>query len=307
MAPKRTAKALADSLPAAEIKRLKAALKYRQGEEGVSDLAKAYEEGSREQKREILERYCEDKSLKWRFDLTRSTINASSSTSRLTTQWLTSSAIAQAEGLDIGKEEDKKMLEILLEDYESRDHTNAKLAAMGVKQYKQKVETELTDESESKLVQFQGQVTGQDKGEKKAPKKSGDPQSDATAGSAPISVSWKVAVTKVKKECATLVRRANQVLSNTHRLKHEVTDGNKTTLREGMRLCQAAVDALEDHMPKVEENETSHGTLKTMQKQMTETLDTFIELLQTALPKAVPKGKGKGRGEEKAENGNESK
>ena len=73
MAPKAKGKARPDSLPVAEIKRLKSALKYRQGDPEIQAVNDAYDKGTTAEKRDILNRYLADKTFSWKSQMAQST------------------------------------------------------------------------------------------------------------------------------------------------------------------------------------------------------------------------------------------
>ena len=61
-----------DSLPREDVKKLTSALKYRENDPGA-DLRRCYQEGSNSEKREMLQKYLQDKSFKWRCDVIEKT------------------------------------------------------------------------------------------------------------------------------------------------------------------------------------------------------------------------------------------
>ena len=71
MGPKNTAgrKPKEDSLPAGDVKKLMSALKYREQDPSVAELRRCYQEGSNAEKRDMIQKYLADKSLKWRFEV----------------------------------------------------------------------------------------------------------------------------------------------------------------------------------------------------------------------------------------------
>ena len=291
MAPKR--KTVGDTLPVKEIKRLKAALQYKKekGEDGVDELAVLYEKGSKEEKRHILEKYMEDTSLKWRFELTKATVHADSSTSRSKAKWVTKKCIAQAEGLNIDKEEDAEELQILLKQYEERPHEIEELAKKGVKQYRVLKEAEIKDEVESHVVQYQGAVTGADK---KSPTEKPQPKAKGEA-TVEVTVAWKVALNNAKKEGQQHLKKVSQLLAAVQKCRKDISSEHKSDLKEGMRLCEEASDSLEEFMKRVEESEKGHQDLSMLNKQMGDTLECFVELLEKTLPRALPKAKAKAK------------
>ena len=292
MAPKRGSKQKQpeDTLPKPEIKRLKAALKYKENEDGIEELSQAYENADKKGKREILAKFAEDSKLRWRFDFIKSTSHSSSSCDRTQKMWLTAKAIAMKEGLNVELQEDKRQLDVLLATMEVRDHEVEELREMGIKQYRVRQSMELEDEREKHDVTFKGLVSGADAVAKKA----SCPKAKAR-GKAPeevaLEVSWKVAIAKTSKECQALLKKVNSLVSAAHRFKSSVTEGNKGSVRESIRLVQAASDALEDLLGKEEETEEHHMILQKMQKQMSECFDAFTDLLAHAMPKALPKKK----------------
>ena len=86
-------------MPTAEIKKLKSALKARQGQEGIDELSKAYSEGTTEKKREILNKYIEDRTLSFRFEVAQETEFSKTESSITTGRWMTLKQIAQREGM----------------------------------------------------------------------------------------------------------------------------------------------------------------------------------------------------------------
>ena len=134
-----------DSLPRDDVKKLMSALKYRENDPGVADLCRCYHEGSNNEKHEMLQKYLQDKSLKWSFDVRDKTEFKKTDTDRSMYEWMTEAAIAAKEGLDRQQEEDKKVLAVILKQYEQRPHENAELAAMNMKQYKVLKEQKILD------------------------------------------------------------------------------------------------------------------------------------------------------------------
>ena len=294
MAPKRGSKQKQgeDTLPKPEIKRLKAALKYKENEDGIEELSQAYENADKKGKREILAKFAEDSKLRWRFDFIKSTSHTSSSCDRTQKMWLTAKAIAMKEGLNVELPEDKRQLDVLLATMEMRDHEVEELREMGIKQYRVRESLELEDETAKEEVTFKGMVSGAD-AVKKKPSTGAKAKAAAKSarGETEVQVSWKVAIGKVSKDCNALLRKVNSLISAAQRFKASVAEANKEPVRQSIRMIQSASDALEDLLDKEEETEEHHELLLRMHKQMSDSFDAFSELLAHAMPKALPKKK----------------
>ena len=229
MAPKR--QKAQDNLPLAEMKRLKAALAYRSAQEGVAELAQAYRDADIKGKREILERYAEQPDLKWSVQYKRKNEHSNIESSTSAHQWLTEKAIAQQEGLNMEKEEDKQHLKLLLQSMQVRDHEVATLAERGVKQYRKKTEVTTTQESHVEKVEVTQSVAGTDSGKaanpKTAPRKVKNQPDDST-----VTVDWSIALKKVSKDCKAIINGANTLVANARKHQNELSDADKRYLRE---------------------------------------------------------------------------
>ena len=288
MAPKRHK--ATENLPYAEVKRLKAALSYKSGQEGIAELALAYKEADNKGKREILEKYAEQPDLKWSVQFCRRNAHSHVESSTVSRAWLTKKSIAKDEGLDMDKEEDLKELELLLASMEQRDHEVKSLAELGVKQYRRITEIDTTMEQHDETVEVVQSVAGHDTGKtakpKKAPRKAVDMPADGT-----VAVDWSIALKKVNKDCKTIINQTNTLVANARKHQNELTDADKRYLRDALKLVESGVDGLEDCMIAAEPTEADHAKLCDLLQSMQSSTATFRAMLTDKLPKALPKVK----------------
>ena len=299
MAPKNAPgrKRKEDTLPAGDVKKLMSALRYREQDPSVADLRRCYQEGTNAEKREMIQKYLEDKSLKWRFEVIDKTEFKKTDTDRSKYEWKTAAAIAAKEGLDKQQEDDKKVLDVILRQYESRPHENAELAAMDVKQYKVLKEQKILDHATHQTTSCERAVTG-----KFAEKPSGSSSLPSglkrTANTAEIVVNWGPAFKKLKSVCSKNLKKVEKLTSQANKHRSSADEEKRGQLREGTRMLQQAADALEDSMAELtvtesdsKKSEEDHEKLKTINQQMAESLEAFQKLLFDCVPKLANAGK----------------
>ena len=278
-----------DSLPRDDVKKLMSALKYRENDPGVADLRRCYQQGSNSEKREMLQKYLQDKSLKWRFDVIDKTEFKKTDTDRSMYEWMTEAAIAAKEGLDRQQEEDKKVLAVILKQYEQRPHENAELAAMNMKQYKVLQEQKILDNATHQTTSCSRSVTGKfverPSGSKQNPQKRNLPD---TA----IVVDWTVPFKKLKTACTKNLKQVEKLTNLAQKNRGAAEEAKRSELREGTRILQTAADALEDSMAALDVTqddskkcEEDHQKLKTLNTQMDGSVAAFEQLLYECIPK----------------------
>ena len=293
MGPKNTAgrKPKEDSLPAGDVKKLMSALKYREQDPSVAELRRCYQEGSNAEKRDMIQKYLADKSLKWRFEVIDKTEFKKTDTDRSKYEWKTAAAIAAKEGLDKQQEEDKKMLEVILKQFESRPHENEELAAMNVKQYKVLKEQKILDNATHQTTSCERSVTGRfaerpsgSSSKSSAPKRSID--------TTKIAVNWGPAFKKLKSVCSKNLKQAEKLTSQANKHRSSAEEEKRGQLREGTRMLQQAADALEDSMADLDatqddlkKSEENHEKLRAINKQMADSVEAFQKLLWDCVPK----------------------
>ena len=293
MAPKNAPgrKRKEDTLPAGDVKKLMSALRYREQDPSVADLRRCYQEGTNAEKREMIQKYLEDKSLKWRFEVIDKTEFKKTDTDRSKYEWKTAAAIAAKEGLDKQQEDDKKVLDVILRQYESRPHENAELAAMDVKQYKVLKEQKILDHATHQTTSCERAVTG-----KFAEKPNGSSSLPSglkrTANTAEIVVNWGPAFKKLKSVCSKNLKKVEKLTSQANKHRSSADEEKRGQLREGTRMLQQAADALEDSVAELtvtesdsKKSEEDHEKLKTINQQMAESLEAFQKLLFDCVPK----------------------
>ena len=266
------------------------ALKYRENDPGVADLRRCYNEGSNSEKREMPQQYLQDKSLKWRFDVIDKTEFKETATDRSMYEWMTEAAIAAKEGLNRQQEEDKKVLAVILKQYEQRPHENEELAAMNMKQYKVLKEQKILDNATHQTTGCSRSVTGnfveRPSGSKQNPLKRNQP--DTTA----VVVDWTVPFRKLKTACTENLKQVEKLLNLAQKKRSAADEAKKSELREGTRMLQTAADALEDSMTALDVTEDDakkcdedHQKLKTLNTQMAGSVEAFEKLLYECVPK----------------------
>lgn len=289
MAPKAKGKARPDTLPVAEIKRLKSALKYRQGDVEIQAINDAYDKGTTAEKRDILNRYLADKTFSWKSQMSQATsLNHVSKESR-SREWLTKKQIAAAEGMTLEDPE----LQVILSGLPERSHENPALAEMGVKQYKRQTQKEMSDDEHHESTTFTQEVAGVEKG-KKAMAAAGDSAtSHPQAQGGRLRVNWTNAVKAACKPMKTNLKDARGLLSKAHKYRNDIAVEDKAAMREGNRVLQEALEAAEDLMNAAEYSEEGHQQILAYNTQMSATVSAYQELLFKVLPKAKPENESK--------------
>eukprot|EP00435_Cladocopium_sp_Y103_P038191 s421_g10.t1 len=237
MGPKKGVK---QPLPPADIKRLKSALKSRAGQAGVDELAEAYSSGTSEQKREILNKFIDDRTMSWRFELVQRTTLAREESSTVTGRWLTKKQIAMKEGMELTDPH----LEIVLRNLVERDHENPLLAQEGVKQYRMETAKDATVKKQSESTEVVNAASGMDR-LKKVPA-AGTKAIAAPAGlstsTGGIQVNWTNAMKGMKKTVATSLKEACGLIASSQKNRSGIeVASDKIALREGQRILQEAV------------------------------------------------------------------
>ena len=296
MAPKSKAKAAAkDTLPTDIVKKLCATLKYHEEEPGMKELQAAYKHGDHAKKRDILQRYLQDRSLKWRFDVVETQKMLHTEGSEVQHQWKTAAAIAASEGLNPDVETDQQKLKILLADMQERDHPNAKLQAMGVKQYKEKTELEKGFDGQESSTAFVGTVTG-----KLVPKSAQDASSSSAAATkAPkrkaqevlVEVNWGQAMKREKAAGRKAVSAANKICKLAQKNRGACPLEKRDELTTAMRMVEDAEWAMKDSMKNLEDTEEGCVRLKEMVVKMNNTVEIFETLLYDLVPDCKPNEK----------------
>lgn len=293
MAPKAKAKsAPKDTLPTELVKKLCSTLRYHQEEPGMKDLHEAYKSGDHAKKREILQKFLQDKSLKWRFDVIESHTLLHKESSETQQQWKTAAATAASEGLKPEVEADQQKLNILLEDMEVRDHPNAKLSAMGVKQYKEKIELMKTSDGQESSTAFVGTVTGKlvpKSGE--APGSSSDTRKKAakrSAAEAVVDVNWATVMKQQKTGGRKSVAAAARICRVAHKHRQACLSERRDELTQAMRMVQDAEWAMRDAMKNLEDSEEDCQKLQDMVTNMNGSVAIFETLLYELVPDCTP-------------------
>lgn len=279
----------ADLLPANEIKRLKSALKSKKGNPGIDELAKKYAEGDKSTKRNILNRYIEDRSLSWRFEICQKTELLKVEKDSLTRQWRTKKQVAADEGMTL----DDPDLPDILEGLEVRDHEIPALAAKGVKQYRVSHKSEIQEDTQTEGVVFTNTTSGfqkvkheQTQGAKTSLTAAGTPSLPSGAGG--IQVNWINVTKAVMKNCRTALREAMalQTLAAKHRMS--VASEDRNALRDGLKLLQEAIESCEDIMAATSPCEVDRDRLQLAINNMKATTACFKDLLYHVAPRSKP-------------------
>ena len=290
MAPKPKGKARADTLPVAEIKRLKSALKYRQGDVEIQAINDAYDKGTTAEKREILNKYLADKTFSWKSQMSQATsLNHVTKDSR-SREWLTKKQIAAAEGMTLEDPE----LQVILDGLPERSHENQKLAEMGVKQYKRQTQKELSDDEHHESTTFSQEVAGVQKGTKNVVAAAGDSAASKPQGvGGGLRVNWTNAVKAACKPMKTNLKEARGLLSKAYKFRADMGADDKPAMREGNRILQEALEAAEDLMNAAEYSEDGHRQLLQFSTDLSATVTAYQDLLFKVLPKAKPDAESK--------------
>ena len=307
MAPKAKAKSVPkDTLPTDVVKKLCSTLKYHQDEPGMNELRDAYKSGDHAKKKEILQKFLQDKSLKWRFDVIEAQTLVHREATESQEQWKTAAAIAASEGLRPEVEEDEKKLKILLEEMEERDHPNVKLQALGVKQYREKIELKKTSDAQENSTSFIGTVTGKLVPKSEEPSSSAGGRAKASkrnATEAVVDVNW-ANVMKQQRTCGRKsVAAAAKICKLAHKHRPDCPPEHREELTQAMRMVQDAEWAMRDAMKNLEDSEVDCQKLKDMVTKM----DGSVEIFETLLHEVVPESKPEKSAEEEKTADNEKK
>ena len=298
MAPKAKAKsAPKDTLPTEVVKKLCSTLKYHQDEPGMKELRDAYKSGDHAKKQDILQKFLQDKSLKWRFDVIEAQTFSHRDSTVTQEQWKTAAAIAASEGLRPEVEEDKKKLQILLDDMDERDHPNVKLQAMGVKQYREKIELKKTSDAQESSTSFIGTVTGKlvPKSEEACSSAGGRGKaSKRNASEAVVDVNWNNVMKQQRTRGRKSVAAAAKICKLAHKHRPDCPPERREELTQAMRMVQDAEWAMRDAMKKLEDSEVDCQKLKDMVTKM----DGSVEIFETLLHEVVPESKPEKTAEE---------
>ncbi|CAE7371432.1 unnamed protein product [Symbiodinium sp. CCMP2592] len=271
----------APALPTEDIKRFKSfvqaeAKRGARKNDQTDSLAEAYDQSDREGKREILEKWSNDRSLGWVAGYLREKAFVHSQGCETRSSWQTEAAICAQEGLgnlEHISEDNRKVLDELLKDYEVREHEIPTLAALGMKQYR----TKKTEATEQDSVRLTLSATGVDKPEKASSSgsrnKGKNSNTTPVPGGAPgeVVINYTVLCEKTKKEVTKLL----------------------TLVRKD------AADNAEDSLENVTFDEPGLEGLRKLLATLQESHEAFLALLAKCCPKALPKAKAKAKAEAK--------
>lgn len=270
-------------LPTAEIKKLKSALKARQGQEGIDELSKAYSEGTTEKKREILNKYIEDRTLSFRFEVAQETEFSKTESSTTTGRWMTLKQIAQREGMAL----DDPHLQWVIKNLPVRDHENPELAAEDVKQYRvEKMKDEVAN-SHKEATTLRSTAVGMERVKKTAATTSA-PTAAVTNGPE-VKINWVAAMRGIRKNISTALKEAMQLmsLSQQHRSSIDATS-DKNTLKNAQGILQECIEATEDMVAAAVDNETDHTRMTECLGALQRTNGCFKDVLYHVAPRAKP-------------------
>eukprot|EP00435_Cladocopium_sp_Y103_P055409 s2754_g18.t1 len=276
-------KKVKEVLPAADIKRLKSALKNKAGQAGVDELAN----GTSEEKREILNKFAEDRTLSWRFELAQKTSLSREESSAVKGRWLTRKQIAMKEGMELNDPH----LDIVLKGLPERDHENPLLAQEGVKQFRLEISKDKIAKKQSESTEVTNAAAGMDR-LKKAPA-SGSKALPAAAGVPTsyggIQVNWTTAMKGMRTTAANSLKEACGLIASSQKHRSGIENASdKVALREGQRILQEAVEAIEDIQAASQDTQEDHKRLLETSQQLTESIGCFRDLLHHVAPKSKP-------------------
>lgn len=200
MAPKKPAKRAArgseETLDVVAIKRLKSALRSRQGQPTYDELSKAYAEADHAKKAEILEKFAEDSKMSWASSFLSSSTSLEEDADHSQYQWLTKQQIAKEEALNVENPEDDEQLGALLQDLKAKDHWSPSLAAKGVQVYHYSKAWSSSARSTATEHRVQEMLVN-------APKAKSKPKAKASAALPAMTVDWAVACEKQRHACVS--------------------------------------------------------------------------------------------------------
>jgi len=300
-------------LPKEDIKRFKSfvqaeAKRGAKKNDQTDAIAEAYEASDRNGKREILEKWSGDRSLGWVAGYLQEKAFVHSEGSETRSSWHTEAAICAREGLgqlENLSEDNRKVLDELLKNYEQRPHELHTLAALGIKQYRTKKIEEVEASFEQDAVRLSLTASGVDKPEKasgggRKGKSPAPPEGSPAGNGGDVVVNYNVLnekTTKEVKKLLTLLRKAVATAGKTPVENKEFKD----PVRQGLRVVQDAADSAEDALESVSPDEAGYQGLKRLLETLQANYTVFLSLLEKCCPKALPKAKAKAKAEAKAE------
>eukprot|EP00435_Cladocopium_sp_Y103_P038204 s2333_g10.t1 len=311
MAPKKAAKRAAkgsdEALDVGAIKRLKSALRSRQGQPNIDALSKAYSEADHEKKAEILEKFAEDAKLSWASSFISSSTSLDEDADKEQGQWLTKQQVAKEEALNVEKPEDELQLTALLKDLKAKAHWLPSLAAQGVQLYHYTKVYTLNTKARASEHRVQEILVNGPKAKAKAKQKALPATSNTS-----VQIDWAVACDKQRTVLRILCEKADRFVANgkadlrKHTLPDMDQDAAKTTLQQMGELVKEGEEMMDIG---AQPDEAAQRAMKDLVEQLTIGFGkgqvSFFDLfsknqitLKRKMMSFEPKGKGKGKNQD---------